>query len=237
MNESSELDRDTLMRNISSSVIVGLSLLFFAGSVYSQTVSASIEWGTSPATVPTVYEFLRTFATENERHGPFRGMAAFDVSYPASVEELNQLGGNAVLAITAITPVQERLPPARVFVTFGKEEVDLKKFHAIYSQYEGEPDKVPSVLGRFRMDAVYLLPMSVRFKPGLSLWIRFANDPSGPLLFGSFDGPVPGELKVIVSKAPTDSSYSDTYLKAFIARKFPEYGRRMMLGSSTRIDD
>ena len=214
------------MRN--SSYIVGSLLwaLILVGHLVGQADPTTlVQWGRTPVTTEKVTATLREFATKNEKHGPFQRKAAFEIAYPETIDELNQLGGNAVLMVTAMTPDQNRFPPAKVFARFGDEEVDLILVDAVYSRSEGEPDKVVSVLGRFRMDALYLLPMALRFKPGLTLSIRFANEKNGGLVFGGFDGPLPARLKGFVNREPATGKYSEATLKAFVVRKFPGFYR------------
>lgn len=97
-----------------------------------------------------------------------------DIAFPASEQEYRDLGKHAILFVAAVTHDPAELPLKRIYVQKNGNVVELKKIGSfLYRTPAGS--EVEKVLGPYRENAFYLLPISTLFQRS-DLLIDFARN-------------------------------------------------------------
>lgn len=97
-----------------------------------------------------------------------------DIAFPATEQEYRKLGKHAILLIAAVTHDAAELPLQRVYLEKNGSVVELQKIGSfLYRTPAGSA--VERVLGPYRENAFYLLPISAFFKR-TDLLIDFARN-------------------------------------------------------------
>jgi len=120
-----------------------------------------------------VQERLEGIAREFEQHAPVPRVALYDVAFPKDKEEYKALNKHAVLLVTVVTQDPAELPIKRVYVRASEEDRELAMFLSPASATPA--GLVREVLGPYRQDAYYLLPIASYFEPG-QLLLDFAEN-------------------------------------------------------------
>lgn len=212
------------VRVVRYTAMICTSILFaFAAGASSQTAGQSIEWRSAPATLDRFEKRLQEQAVEYGSYAlGIPRMAMSDIAYPKSVDEFDQLDGNAILAVAGLAHEQNMLPLKRVYVSFNGHQIDLILVRAVLSKRTTVDDKISKVFGQYRVDAVYLLPVYV-CSGRSTVHALFSNDTRGPLLFSGFDGPVPAAISSLPRREPTGKGPSKSALETFLAREYPAF--------------
>jgi len=100
---------------------------------------------------------LEESAEEHGDKGAVVRTAHYDLTGPADNQEYIALNKNLVLMITAVTHNKEELPIKRVYLKSSDGEIVLEKF--LSKSMSVTDDKVKDVLGAYREDSFYLLPI------------------------------------------------------------------------------
>lgn len=97
---------------------------------------------------------------------PVERISLYDITYPKDKKEFNKLNGNSLILLTSITHTKEEFPIKRVFVETneGKEYTLLKLLEI---GVEVNEKIVKESFGKYRSDAVYLLPLDLTKKNSL----------------------------------------------------------------------
>jgi TPR repeat protein len=142
-----------------------------------------------------------------------------DIAFPLNEEEYRDLGKRAVLLIAAVTHDPAELPLSRVYLRKDGKSVELQKIGSFLCRTAaGSP--VERVLGPYRENAFYLLPISAYFQKA-DLLIDFARNRTGFKLIE-----FPEEVKVdLVEKDPdhdkeTDQPVSIDVLNTMVLREY-----------------
>jgi hypothetical protein len=160
-------------------------------------------------------------ATQNEAYAPIPRIALYDIGYPQSDDEFKELGGYAVLLITAVSQQQDELPLKRVYVLLDGKEIDLKPISSVLSTPSSGSKTVVDTFGAYRSDDLYLLPVYLRLKSA-DLLIDFAKNRLG-FKIATFGTPVSTQVGALHIGPPTVSRPAETVLQAFIKREFPGF--------------
>jgi hypothetical protein len=99
-----------------------------------------------------------------------------DIAFPADEKEYLALGKRAVLLIAAVTHDPAELHVARVYLEKENGVIELRKIGSFLCRTP-QGSLVESVLGPYRENAFYLLPISAYFQPA-KLLIDFSRNRS-----------------------------------------------------------
>jgi TPR repeat protein len=100
-----------------------------------------------------------------------------DIAFPANAEEYKNLGKHAILLLAAVTHDPAELPIARVYLEKEEGVIELQKVGSFLCRTP-RGSVVERVLGPYRENAFYLLPISSYFQRA-KLVIDFARNRSG----------------------------------------------------------
>lgn len=147
-------------------------------------------------------------------------VALWDVAFPKDREEYESLNKHAVLLITAITHDPTELPLRRLYRRNGDKTTELSKIVAWRSETKAG-SLARKVLGQYREDTFYLLPIQYYFESGVLLLDFSANRSE----FHIHDYPRPVEEDFIVSdkdRRPKEAaSVSPSAIREILGREFP----------------
>jgi TPR repeat protein len=129
-----------------------------------------------------------------------------DIAFPANEEEYRHLGKHAVLLIAAVTHDPAELPIGRVYLEKEGGIIELQKVGSILC-HTPRGSAVERVLGPYRENTFYLLPISAYFQKA-RLVIDFARNRSGFQLIQ-----FPEEVKTDFVLVDSDHAH-DTTLQA-----------------------
>jgi hypothetical protein len=142
-----------------------------------------------------------------------------DIAFPASEQEYRDLGKQAILLVATVTHDPAELPLQRVYLQKDGTVIELQKIGSFLCRTT-PGSAVERVLGPYRENAFYLLPISAYFQKA-DLLIDFARNRSGFKLIE-----FPEELKLdLALKDPdrnkeTTVTVSKDVLNAFVLREY-----------------
>ena len=178
----------------------------------------TLGWSRSPISNSALDGRLAEIAVQYRAYAPIPRIAMYDLAYPKDSAEAATLGANAVLVVTAVVQDSTELPLTRVYLvsaagTENLAPVALRASHV--------PDgAVATTLGRYRLDAIYLLPLALRGTAG-DLLADFAAHRQGFRLT-TFTGQMPDAL-LQLGRLPSHSTPPPaTALWAMIRREYPD---------------
>lgn len=158
-------------------------------------------------------------ASQAQSHAPY--LVLYDMGYPHSVREYEDLGGHAVLFIAALTQDQSDLPVRRVYVLEDGQPVDLLELKTMLSEQADRAALAARVFGPFRSDGLYLLPIRLRLK-AVDLFIEFSG-PSATVKVATFGTPVSSEVAGVLAEAKGEGKLDKDFLTAFVRREYPGF--------------
>jgi|GEM_PF-795869 len=176
-------------------------------------------WRNQPVTPARMNQRIDEAAVKYAEYAPVPRIVLYDVGYPQEPKEYAALDGNAVILLTAVSQAREELPLQRVYVLFEGKEVELKQLKAVPAEIDASAPSVKT-FGRFREDALYLLPMSLRAKNG-DLLADFQTIRA--VKVAAFGNPLPAGLSRLMAQQPSGSGPAPAALDAFIKREFPTF--------------
>jgi Uncharacterized protein conserved in bacteria (DUF2314) len=178
-------------------------------------------WRNQPVTPARMSERIEAAAVQYAAHAPIPRIALFDIGYPSSEQEYAALDGNAVILFTAISQNRDELPLQRVYVSADGKEVELKLIKVVLAELPASDSVSSKTFGRFRADALYLLPVSLRNKTG-DLLIDFqANRKAFKVT--TLGEPLPEKLSWMTRAKSSGASPSQSALETFIKREYPSF--------------
>ena len=177
----------------------------------------SLSWTHVPVSNHAVDRRLTQAAAALRPDGGAPREALYDIAYPKDSVEVATLGGNAVLLVTAVVHDSTELPLARVYVLTADGLEALASVASLASYVRDT--LVSGTFGRFRLDALYLLPLRLRV-PGNALQADFAGHRPDYLLT-TFAGQPPANLGQIGTRSQSASPAPDA-LWAFVRREYPD---------------
>ena len=179
-------------------------------------VERALGWLATPVSAAALDGRLGQAAVASREYAPIPRIALFDIAFPKDSAEAVALAGNAVLVVTAIVQDSTELPVRRVYL--GTD--DLARFAAAGSHVADST--VAKTFGRYRMDALFLVPLSLLARPA-NLLADFAVHRQG-FRVGQLSGDVPPYL-VALSRGPrVPGPPSSSALWAFTRREYPDLG-------------
>lgn len=198
-----------------------LSVFLLSAAVFAQTISEKTVWHDNPVNVERINQRLEGYAEKYKSYAPIQRMALYDIGYPHNEEEYNQLDGQAILMITALSQKEGELPLKRVYVIADGKEIELVSIKTFLSKISDAKNQVGVVFGANRVDALYLLPVYLRMKKA-DVMAEFSNY-SSPLKIVSFDGETSEAVKALPNKPPKGKGFSQTFLDTFLKREYPAF--------------
>jgi TPR repeat protein len=144
----------------------------------------------------SVDQALEQMAKEYSDHATDR-VVRDDIAFPANEEEYENLGKHAILLLAAVTHDPAELPIGRVYLEEEDGVIELQKIGSLLCRTP-RGSAVERVLGPYRENAFYLLPISSYFQKA-KLVIDFARNRSAFQLMQ-----FPEEVKVDFVLADSD---------------------------------
>jgi hypothetical protein len=187
----------------------------------SKPVRAAEPWRNSPATPETMRQRIEKAAVKYGAAAPVARIILYDIGYPRDPREYAGLDGHAVVLLTALSQERAELPIRRVYVSADGREVELKLLKLVLSEQAAPFDAAARTFGRFRADALYLLPVYLRTRAG-NLLADFDRNRTA-LKVASFGTPLPGEVNGLGIKPPTGAGPLADTLEEFIRREYPSF--------------
>ena len=181
--------------------------------------SASV-WRNRPVTPAGMNERIEEAAIKYAANAPIPRIVLYDIGFPNGEKEYAALDGNAVMLLTAVSQTREELPLQRVYVLSDGKEIELKSLNVVLAEIDSNNSPSVKTFGRFRADALYLLPMSLRVK-NADLLVSFQSNRTFKL--ATFGTPIPEDLKRLVLIKPSGAGPSQTALETFIKREYPSF--------------
>lgn len=139
----------------------------------------------------------------------------YDVAFPADEKEFFDVGGNALLVLSAISRNGDELPIKTVYVRTPHGDVPLSRIATTRSRVS-QGSVAFAAYGSYRQDAVYLLPLDLAAGDPPIL-CDFAVNRTGFVVSKS-GLEVPANLR---SRQPIKAPASFAALKAFAMREYP----------------
>ena len=172
--------------------------------------------GRQPTTDAVVLARLEETAREIPAHARAARIALADVAYPATQDELDALGGYAVLLVTAVSHEPRELPIDRVEVRSGARVAKLIEVGSRKSLLADA--RLAEVFGQFRHDAIYLIPVSAtQVSSNVTVFVGGGVYPLAVLAFPSGEETLPPGL---VFQGDVRAPKPDA-LRAMVEREFP----------------
>lgn len=188
---------------------------------YQPTVTGSPVWKSQAITPAYMNERIEKAAIRYAANAPIARIIFNDISYPVSEEEYAALDGNAVILLSAISRVRKELPFRRVYVLSEGKEVELKLLNVMVSELPKSESAPAKTFGRYRADALYLLPMSLHAKNAVLL-ADFQKNSTGFRVV-SLDVTLPDELKRLMLIKPAGTGPSQSDLEKYIKHMYPGF--------------
>ena len=183
-------------------------------------VNTDARTGRQPTTDAVILARLEETAREIPAHARAARIALADVAYPAAQDELDALGGYAVILVTAVSHDSRELPNDRVEVRSGGTRV--AKLIEVGSRKSLLADaRLAEVFGQFRQDAIYLIPVSAtQTISNVTVFVGGGVYPLAVLAFpvpvGRGDAAAGARLQGRCGRAPKPDA-----LRAMVEREFP----------------
>jgi hypothetical protein len=178
-------------------------------------------WRNQPATPAHMKQRIEEAANQYAAYAPMPYVVLYDIGYPHDAKEYAALDGNAVILFTALSQDRDELPLNKVYASFEGKEIELKLLKVVLAELPATDTASTKTFGRFRADALYLLPMSLRVK-NCDLLVNFQRS---RLAFKvtTFGTPLPDEVKDLPQVKLNGTGLSQTALDAFIKREYPTF--------------
>lgn len=181
--------------------------------------------GIGPTTYQSVTADLEQQAARSTALGyDAQRVAHFDFVLPSTAEEFRATAGSAILLFSVVTNDRNELPLARVYALIGNRVTELRRI-AWQSAAQPAPARKPRILGQYREDGFYLLPVGLAAKNGVLL-ADFATNRQGftitslPLATADRIGQFQG-----VPHGPLDPAAT----QRFLSREYPGFSVKLLL--------
>lgn len=181
--------------------------------------SASV-WRNRPVTPASMNARIEEAAIKYAANAPIPRIVLYDIGFPDGEKEYAALDGNAVILLTSISQNREELPLQRVYVLSEGMEIELKPLNVVLAEVDVSNAPSAKTFGRFRADALYLLPISLRAR-NADLLVSFQNN--RPFKIATFGTPLPEDLKRLILIKPSGAGPSQSALETFIKREYPSF--------------
>jgi hypothetical protein len=115
-------------------------------------------------------ERLERVALSYKQYGKVPRFVDYEIAIPKTLESYRTLNRQGILMITAICQDRDEIPPSRVYIRASGQEIELKRI--VWTGVLTTP-LVSDILGAFRVDAFYVLPVNLAYGEG-ELLVDFA---------------------------------------------------------------
>jgi hypothetical protein len=193
----------------------------FLDSYQVTNVEEASVWKNEAATPARMNQRIEEAAIKFAPHAPVPRLVLYDIGYPNSEQEYAALDGNAVILFTALSQVRDELPLQRVYVLSEGKEIELKLLKVVLAELPQTDTASVKTFGRFRADALYLLPMSLRAKNG-DLLVNFQKNRQA-FKVAAFGTPLRDELNKLLQIKSAGAGPSQSTLETFIKREYPTF--------------
>jgi hypothetical protein len=160
-------------------------------------------------------------AIQYAAHAPIPRIVLYDIAYPHGDKEYAALDANAVILFSALSQDRDELPLQKVYALSEGKEIELKLLRVVLAEIITTDTASAKTFGRFRADALYLLPMSLRVKNS-DLLVDFQRN---RLAFkvATLGTPLPDELNTLQRMKSSGAGPSQSALETFIKREYPTF--------------
>jgi hypothetical protein len=160
-------------------------------------------------------------ASAYKRYAPVPRFAFFDLALPINAAEHIALDRNLVLYLAVLSQERAELPLKRVYVLVDGAEVELKPISSVISHQP--PGPVVDTFGRFRQDALYLLPLVSRME-AKELLADFQGDRLAFKL-GTFSDnlELPADVSKLAGEEPIGTGPTPAGLNQILRREYPGF--------------
>ncbi len=198
---------------------LSLFLPVASGNVVSSSAVTIEEWQSHCPTYEPMNRKLETLALQQKDPKQCDYLAAFDLVYPRTKNENQSMDGNAILYVVVMTKDKDNLPLNKVFFSLEGNQTFLPLIH--FSLSDLSKAKCPPALKAwpYRIDALYLLPVELRRKPG-DLIATFAN-PQYYFKLTTFSNIQPPWLSAIMTESNSGQGPSEMIVDKLIREELP----------------
>jgi hypothetical protein len=186
-----------------------------------EPIADSGVWKKQPVTPAHVNERIEKAAVEYASRAPIPRIVLYDIGYPKDEKEYTALDGQAVILFTAVSQIREELPLQKAYAVVEGEEVELKLLKVVLAELPTTDSATAKTFGRFRADALYLLPMSLRAR-NPDILVNFQKNRTA-FKVAALATPLPDDLNRMMSVKPSGAGPSQDALEAFIKREYPSF--------------
>jgi uncharacterized protein DUF2314 len=193
----------------------------FLDSYLVTNVEGAPVWKNQPATPARMVQRIEEAAVQYAAHAPIPRIVLYDIGYPHGDQEYAALDGNAVILLTAVSQDRDELPLQRVYAVSEGKQIELQLIKVVLAELTTADSAVTKTFGRFRADALYLLPMSLRIK-NCDLLVDFQRN---RLAFkvATLGTPLPDDLNKLMQTKSSGAGLSQNALEVFIKREYPTF--------------
>ena len=178
-------------------------------------------WGNKPATPSSMNAQLEKAAVQYAANAPVPLIVLYDIGFPNDEKEYAALDGNAVILFTAVAEDREELPLQRAYVVSEGKEIELKLIQVVLAEVNMPNSASAKTFGKFRADALYLLPVSLRAQ-NVELLVDFQGNRKA-FKVAAFGTPLPDVVKRLLVIKPAGAGPSQEALELFLRREYPSF--------------
>lgn len=199
-------------------------MLLFSLLARGQEVARIVEPGTAsdaPVSSEALSQRIEDAAVKYRANAPIPRIIFYEIAYPSSAQEYTEMGGHALLLVTAFSQQQAELPLKRAYIRLGGKESELKLITSVISQRPRDGSQIVATFGQYRADSLYLLPARLRLESA-ELLVDFTKNRDGFKL-PMFPDPTGGSYSL--ADVPPEKMPSEEALAQFVRREYPGFTR------------
>ena len=203
-------------------------LIFFSSLCLVAQDIPHLEKHYSATSIPTTSKDIEgktvNAAKEYESYAPIPRIVLYDIAYPSDSLDCDDLGGNALMLVTAIVQDSDEYPFGGVRVESSTDTTMLDLLFDMRSSVPEQNLNVRHVFGKDRVDAFYLFPMELK-KPGNELKLDFATNRDDFRIDKFVEGIPDGAFSF---SHPSRLGRNDAKILKFIGREYPDLKKIIM---------
>jgi len=193
----------------------------FLDSYQVTSVDEAPVWKNEAATPARMNQRIEEAAVKLAAGAPVPRIVLYDIGYPNGAQEYTALDGNAVILFTSLSQDRDELPLQRVYALAEGKEIELKLVKVALAELPATNTASAKTFGRFRADALYLLPMSLRVK-NCDLLVDFQKNRQA-FKVAALGTPLTDELNKLLQIKSSGAGPSQSALETFIKREYPTF--------------
>ena len=184
-------------------------------------VESATVWRNRPVTPARMSQRIEEAAVQYAAHAPVPRIVLYDIGYPHGEKEYAALDGHAVILLTAVSQDRSELPLLRVYAVVDGKGIELPLLKVVLAELPASETASAKTFGRFRADALYLLPMSLRVMK-CDLFVDFQANRQA-FKVATFGTPLPDDLASLMQVKPAGTGPSEGALETFVKREYPTF--------------